>query len=346
MRKVIILLCVICLLTTTVSAMEFVAPPAPSDAQELMPDEPATFSEDLWYIIKKAVAKFQPNFSSAVRTCISLIGIVLLISIVSSFSGIGKQTVELVGSISISILLLQSSNALIRLGVTTIQEISEYAKLLLPVMTAAMAAEGAVTTSAALYTGTALFNTVLSTAITKLIVPMVYIYIVLSIANSAIGEELIKKVRDFLKWLMTWSLKIAVYLFTGYIGITGVISGTADAVSVKAAKLALSGLVPVIGNIISDASETILVSAGVMKNAVGVYGLLAIIALCIGPFIQIGLQYLLLKITGAVCSAIGTNTQVKLIDDFTTVMGFVLGITGSVCLIHLISTVCFMKGVT
>ena len=326
--------------------MEFVAPSAPSDAQELMPDEQSTFSADLWYIIKKAVAKLQPNFTAAIKTCVSLIGIVLLISVVSSFNGAGKQTVELVGTISVSILLMQSSNALIRLGVSTIQQISEYAKLLLPVMTAAMAAEGAVTTSAALYTGTVLFNTILSSAITKLIIPMVYIYIVLSIVNSAIGEELIKRMRDFVKWLMTWSLKIAVYLFTGYIGITGVISGTADAVSVKAAKLALSGLVPVIGNIISDASETILISAGVMKNAVGVYGLLAIIALCIGPFLQIGMQYLLLKISGAVCSTIGTNKQVKIIDDFTSVMGFLLGMTGTVCLVHLISTVCIMKGVT
>lgn len=346
MRKVIILLCVLCLFSTTVSAMEFVAPSAPSDAQELMPDEQSTFSADLWYIIKNAIAKLQPNFSAAIKTCVSLIGIVLIISVASSFNGAGKQTVELVGTISVSILLMQSSNLLIRLGVSTIQQISEYAKLLLPVMTSAMAAEGAITTSAALYTGTVLFNTLLSSAITRLIIPMVYIYIVLSIVHSAIGEELIERIRDFIKWLMTWSLKIAVYLFTGYIGITGVISGTADAVSVKAAKLALSGLVPVIGNIISDASETILISAGVMKNAVGVYGLLAIIALCIGPFLQIGMQYLLLKISGAVCSTIGTNKQVKIIDDFTSVMGFLLGMTGTVCLIHLISTVCIMKGVT
>ncbi|MBR7123179.1 MAG: stage III sporulation protein AE [Oscillospiraceae bacterium] len=311
-----------------------------------MPDEQSTFSADLWYIIKNAIAKLQPNFSAAIKTCVSLIGIVLIISVASSFNGAGKQTVELVGTISVSILLMQSSNLLIRLGVSTIQQISEYAKLLLPVMTSAMAAEGAITTSAALYTGTVLFNTLLSSAITRLIIPMVYIYIVLSIVHSAIGEELIERIRDFIKWLMTWSLKIAVYLFTGYIGITGVISGTADAVSVKAAKLALSGLVPVIGNIISDASETILISAGVMKNAVGVYGLLAIIALCIGPFLQIGMQYLLLKISGAVCSTIGTNKQVKIIDDFTSVMGFLLGMTGTVCLIHLISTVCIMKGVT
>ena len=135
------------------------------------------------------------------------------------------------------------------------------------------------------------------------------------------------------------------YLFTGYIGITGVISGTVDAVSVKAAKLAISGFVPVVGSVISDASETILISAGVMKNTAGVYGLLVLLALYIGPFVQIGVQYLLLRLCGALCGVFSCKTPVKLIESFASVMGFLLAMTGCVCLLHMVSTVCLMKGV-
>ena len=345
MRKLILLIVVLLFTAIPVSAMEFTAPAAPDAAEDYIPEESGSFSEDLWFVIKSAIARLQPNVAEAAGICVSLIAIILLMSILKTFTGIASHTVSLVGTLSISLLLIQPSNSLVQLGIQTVQELSEYGKLLLPVMTTAMAAEGAPTTSAALYAGTVAFNTLLTVGISKLIVPMIYIYVILCIAGSAIGEEILKKLKDFVKWLMTWCLKIAIYLFTGYIGITGVISGTADAAAVKAAKLALSGFVPVVGSIISDASEAILVSAGVMKNSAGVYGLIVILALWIGPFLQIGVQYIMLKITASVCSVFSKKEISGLIQDFSGVMGFLLGMTGTVCLLHLISTVCFMKGV-
>ena len=93
------------------------------------------------------------------------------------------------------------------------------------------------------------------------------------------------------------------------------------------------------------AENAILVSAGIMKNAAGIYGMLALIAVWIGPFLEIGVQYLLLKLTTAVCSFFGTKAQVKLIQDFSGAMGMLLAMTGTVCLILMISTICFMKGI-
>ena len=143
---------------------------------------------------------------------------------------------------------------------------------------------------------------------------------------------------------MTWGLKTVLYIFTGYLSITGVITGTADAAALKAAKLTIAGVVPVVGGILSDASEAVVVSAGVMKNAVGVYGLLAIAAVWITPFLQIGIQYLMLKITAAVCGVFGVKNTSDLIEDFSGTMGLLLGMTGTVCFLLLISTICFMKG--
>lgn len=346
MRKLILLFLVVTLCMSSVSAVEYEAPAAPESAEDLLPKESSSFSEDLWHIIKSAIEKIYPNIAEASGICLSLIAIMLFTSLLQTFSGVAKNSVELTCTIGIGLLLIKPANSLVQLGMQTVEELCEYGKLLIPVMTAAMASEGGVTTSAALYTGTVFFNTALSAIIAKLIIPLVYVHIALCIANSAIGTDILKKMRDFVKWLMTWCLKITIYLFTGYLGITGVIGGTTDASAVKAAKLALSGFIPVVGSIISDASETILVSAGVIKNAVGVYGLLVIIALWIEPFLQIGIQYILLKITSAVCGVFGTKASVSLISDFSGIMGLLLAMTGTVCLLHLISTVCFMKGVT
>lgn len=345
MKKIALLIGMVLLLAMPVSAMEFTAPEAPQTAQQLMPEEPQTFGEGLWQVVKSAVSLIQPAIAEAAKACLTVTAVVLLISLLQTLPGPSSRIVTLCGTAAIGAALLQPSNALIKLGVQTIEGLSEYGKLLLPVMTAAMAAQGGTTTSAALYTGTAFFDAVLSSFLSKLLVPMIYLFLCLAVANSAIGEEILKKFRDLIKWLMTWGLKIILYVFTGYMGITGVVSGSADAAAVKAAKLTISGAVPVVGSILSDASETILVSAGIMKSAVGVYGLLAILAAWIGPFIRLAVQYLLLKATAAVCGVFGSKEASVLINDFSTAMGMLLAMTGAVCLMLLISTVCFMKGV-
>ena len=223
---------------------------------------------------------------------------------------------------------------------------SDYGRLLLPVLAAAVAAQGGVTTSAALYTGTAVFDAILCSMISGVLTPLIYIYLCLSVANCAVGEDPLQQIRNLIKWLMTWGLKIILYVFTGYISITGVISGATAAAALKAAKLTISGAVPVVGGILSDASEAILVSAGLVKSAVGVYGLLALIAIVIGPFLRIGVQYLLLKLTAAVSGVFSDKKTVTLIQDFSSGMGLLLAMTGTVCLMQIISTVCFMKGVS
>ena len=100
-----------------------------------------------------------------------------------------------------------------------------------------------------------------------------------------------------------------------------------------------------VGGILSDASEAVLVSAGTVKNAAGIYGMLAVIAIWIGPFLKIGLHYLLLKLTGAVCAIFGSKEMSGLVGDFSSAMGMLLAMTGSVCLMLMISLVCFMRGV-
>ena len=344
MRRILLLTILISALVTPVYAMDFTAPPAPPEVEELMPMETESFADGLWTIIKSAISKFAPDLKSAAGSCLALICVVLLASILNSMPGASKKVIRLVSTLALGTIFVGQANTMIALCASTVRQISEYGKLLLPVMTAALAAQGGTTGATALYAGTALFNTVLSTLIANLLVPLVYIFLALSIANSATGEDLLKRLRDFVKWLMTWGLKVILYVFTGYMGITGVITGTADAAAVKAAKLTISGVVPVVGGILSDASEAVVISAGVMKNAVGIYGLLAVAAIWITPFLQIGAIFLLLKLTAVVCSVFGVKESSDLIEDFSGAMGLLLGMTGTVSLLILISTVCFMKG--
>lgn len=346
MNKWIIAILLLSLLVLPVSAMEFTAPDAPVTAQKYMPEEEETFVQGIWHIIKTVMGDLRPNLANAMTICLRVIVCVFLMGIFSSVCQSATNSIRLTGAVIIGIILLEPVNAMLTLGTDTVRQLSDYGKLLLPVMTASLAAQGGCTASAALYTGTVFFNAVLSTAINKLAVPALYIYLCLCVADCALEQDMLKRVRDFMKWIMTWSLKWTLYIFTGYISVTGVVSGVVDSSTLKAAKLTISGMVPVVGGILSEASETILVSAGVMKNAAGIYGILAVFAICAGPFLKIGVQYLLLKLSGAVCHMFGYKRTVTLVQDFTTGMGMILAMTGSVCILLLVSLVCFMKGIT
>lgn len=345
MKNFIIIIVVLGMLCIPVSAAEYVAPQAPESAQPYMPQDYDSFGQGLFYVLKQALIKLKPEIANALKICISVVGVVLLISILQSISEPSQNVIRLTGAAAIGILLLSPINTLVYLGSDTITELTDYSKLLLPVMTSAMAAHGGITVSSAIYSGTVIFNALLTTAISKIIIPALYIFLCICIANTAIQNDTLNKIKTFIKWLMTWVLKIILYVFTGYISITGVVSGAVDASALKATKLTISGIVPVIGNILSDASETILISSSIVKNTAGIYGIFAVIAVCIGPFLHIGAQYVLLKITGGICGIFGYKPFSRLIEDFSTGMGFVLAMTGTVCIMLLISLVCFLRGI-
>lgn len=345
MKRLLILVCLLHWFVIPVNGLELEAPRVPDSGRQYMPDEVDTFGEGVMEILKDALAAWNPDLLEAGGICFRLIAVVMVISVVRSFPGTSQRACCLVSTVLVSLLLLGSSRSLIGLGTNTVRELSEYGKLLLPVMTAALAAQGGVTKSSALYAGTAIFNSFLTGLLTKLLIPLIYIYLALAIANGAVGEDMLKKMKGFLKWAMTWVIKIVLYVFTGYMGITGVVSGATDAAALKATKLTISGMVPVVGGILADASESVLVSASLVKNTAGVYGLLALTAVAVGPFVKIGSHYLLLKSTAGICDILGNKEISALVSDFSGAMGLLLAVTGSVCLLFMISVVCFLQGV-
>ena len=331
-------------LAVPASAMDFTAPEVPQAGQSWMPDRTDSFGQGMLEILREAASALTPELAESGRTCFRLLAAALLLSLLRGAGGMSGRAVSLAGTVAVAGLLLQPTSSMIRLAAETVARLSDYGKLLLPVMTGAMAAQGGVTASAALYAGTAFFDAVLSAAVAGLLVPLIYFFLALSVANAALGEGLLQQLAGFVKWLVTWLLRLILYLFTGYLAVTGVVSGSADAAALRAAKLTISNMVPVVGGILADASETVLVSAGLMKNAAGIYGLLAVTAVWIGPFLKIGVLYLLLKLTGAVCGTLTDGGTARMIQDFSAAMGLLLAMTGTVSLLLMVSTVCFLKG--
>ena len=333
-------------LSIPASASEIQAPEVPESAMDIMPENTDSFGNALVELLRKGILLIQPELDGALRTCSGILICALLYSILPILSEKLTEPMAMAWSVALGTVMLQRTGTMIGYAADALRQICDYGKLLCPVLTTALAAQGGITASAALYTGTIAFITLLSILVSRLLIPLVYIFLLFSVAGSAIGEGFFRNLADGVKHLLTWLLKTLLIVFTTYMSVTGVVSGTTDAAALKTAKVTLSSVVPVVGGILSDASESVLVSMGILKNAAGIYGILAVLALFMGPFVKVGVQYLLLKGSAALCSLFGDKRISSLVGDFSTAMGLLVAMVAAGCVLILISTVCYLKGIS
>ena len=107
--------------------------------------------------------------------------------------------------------------------------------------------------------------------------------------------------------------------------------------TVQMTRSAISAAVPVVGSIISEATGTVLAGAGILKGAIGIFGMLAVLSICLTPFLQMAVQYLLYKLAAFLAGTITEGPLAGLIDALGTAFGLMLGMTGSCALLLLIS---------
>lgn len=327
------------------SAQSFTAPAVTGEAEALMPEETDAFGAGLLNMLEKLLPAASSALRHALRTALGVFACVFLVSLLQS-AGCSSSMSELAGAVGIATLMLQSSRSLIGLAVDTVNELSAYSKLLFPVLAAASASQGSVTSSAALCAGTAVFTAVLTNLLRKLMIPAIYFFLAAAVAGCALGEDTLKSFRDQLKKLSAWFLKSALTLFLTYMTITGAVTGAADKTALKATKAAISAVVPVIGKNLADASEALLLSTELVKNALGLYGIFAFLAIFLSPFVKLGAHYLVTKGIAALCGILGSKRLTQLTEDFSAAMGLLLGMIGTMCALNMIAAVSFLKGAT
>ena len=311
----------------------------------------AGFTTGIQGILEDLGSKAAAVFRQRIRGAASVLLVVVACGAVEGFaqSTGGEKAaafLPMAGALAITLLTAGSLDDLIGLGAETIGELNTFSKLLLPTLAAATAASGAVTTAAFQQVTTVFLADVLMGLIDGLLMPLVYLYIGVLAAGACLPENHLGALAELLKKTVTWVLTTALLFFTVYLSAVRIVAGAADGSTVRVAKAAVSGVVPVVGSIIAEASEAVLVGAGMLKNTIGVFGMLAILAACAYPFLQLGVQYLLYKLAAFLASVIGSPNLCKLIDGLGGAFGLVLGMTGSCALLLLVSVLSSVAAVT
>lgn len=358
MKQWIFLLLFLLILTVDVRAAE-----VPKDLTDALPEAaedvldiedlsgPGGLTQGVEGILERMAAEVRTVLRQRVRGAASVLLVAVACGAVDGFAqgtGEGKKPLFLpmAGALAVTLLTAGSLEDLIGLGAETIGELTLFSKALLPTLAAATAASGAVSTATFQQVSTVFLADLLMELIDGLLIPLVYLYIGALAAGACLPENRLGAIAEGLKKVITWMLTTSLLLFTVYLSVVRIVAGAADAASVKVAKAAISGAVPVVGGIIAEATETVLAGAGMLKNTLGVFGMLAILAACAYPFLQLGVQYLLYKLSAFLAAAAGAPELCKLIDGLGGAFGLVLGMTGSCALLLLVSVLSSVAAVT
>lgn len=297
-------------------------------------------------LVKTGEQSLNGIIKRVLHSSIILLVIVVFSSLASgAVCDMGKmiQIAPIAAVLAISAISIADADSLIGLGKETIERINVFSQVLLPAMAAATAAAGAPGAAAARQMATVLFSDVLLCVIDYLLLPLVYAYLVAVIVAAALNNDGMKRIASTLKWFVTTVLTVVMMAFVGYLTISGVIAGAADVIAIKATKFTVSSIVPVVGGILSDAAETVLAGAGILKNSIGVFGMLVVMGMCVVPFLELGIHYLAYKITAALSSVIAQPQLVGLIDGLSGGFGLILGMTGASALLMLIAMISAIK---
>lgn len=302
-----------------------------------------TLDEGLLGLLETSAEAAGGILRSALRSGTLLVAVILLCGVgetVFVTAGTGElPVISAVGALAVATVAVSDVNAMLGLGRATIGNLTTFANVLLPTVAAVTAATGAVTGAAVRQMASVLFSDLLVNLINGLLIPVLYAYLAASVAYAALGNEGLKRIGALMKWLVTTVLTTVMLTFVGYLSLSGVIAGSTDAMTVKATKFAISGAIPVVGGILSDAAETILASAGVLRGTVGVFGAVTILGICLLPVLRMAVHYLMYKLVAAVSATVGSGRVTGLVDQIGGAFGLMLGMTGACCLLLLVALV-------
>lgn len=309
------------------------------------PSDSGSFVSGMTDVLADSLSDMTGYLREGVSTCAEVL---LLTVLCAAFSSVDNRklsaAVLLAGACGVCLCLFGSVRTMVRLGQETVAEYEAFSEALLPVVSAASAASGAATASAAIYAVSVFFFHLLMRLIQSLLLPILTAIPALSACDAALGQTRLSGIKETLCGFVKGSLKGILIVFTGFLTVTGVTSGSVDAAALKAAKFGISTAVPIVGGIAADASDSVLAGVRLLRDSIGTFGMLAAVAIGITPFLRIGAQYLLLKGTSALCAVTGAKELSALVRDGAAVMGFLAAITGVCALFVFLSVICFLKG--
>lgn len=256
------------------------------------------------------------------------------------------EFIQLSACAAVALILTDGVSGMITQAVSALEQLSDYSKAALPSVFTAAAAGGAAVSAPARYAASCLALDVLMSLSQKGIVPLIYLFLALAVSGSLFAHPLLTGGIQLLKKMIGLLMTITTTVFTAYIAITGIVTASTDAVAVKTAKTVMSAAFPVVGGILSDAAGAVLSATAVIRNTAGAFSLIAVCALCLGPFVVLSVRWLLFRLAASASDMIPGGRIGFLLEQMGALMGMLLGMVGSYGLMLLFSIMSAIRATT
>lgn len=322
----------------------------PDEARALM-EESDVFEMDLKSLFQLTPGKFFPALWQMVlnalkrpaKTMATMLGIVILCALLESLrtaawenalSGV-FQTVSvlcMLTAIATPILdcIVQTTN--------TIREASVFMLSFIPMFSAAMVSAGQPITGATYNLFLLGACQLIAQIVAQTLIPMMSIYLALCICGSFVPDLNIVSAAGGIKSAVNWAMGFILTVFVALLSIQSMLSHSADGVSVKATKFLINSLVPMVGNVLSDAYMAAQGCLRLLKTTVGAYGIVVALFTFLPTFVQVGVWYLIAKIVAVTGDITGTGRVSTILKSCSHVLGMLISTLLCFALLIIVST--------
>lgn len=256
-----------------------------------------------------------------------------------------KEAISLAACCAAAVFFLSDWESGYRQALDTLTSLSDYSRAALPVLYTAAAASGAVGSAPLKYAASCLAIEVMMTLSRRLVLPLIESYLALSLCACVCENSLVAALTRLVKYAAVTVMSAVSSGFCLYIALTGLVAGSTDAAAVKAARTVIASVLPIVGGILSDSAASILAAAGVVRSTAGVFALIALAALCSGPFVFLLMKMLLLRAVSTLAELLPGGRLSKLLEQFSSAFGMLLGLLGGNGLMLFFSLMAGMKAV-
>lgn len=247
---------------------------------------------------------------------------VILIAILASFFKIltesfKNQNVAEIGFYTtymvIAMLLATSFNIVIDILYNTVNSISNIINSIMPMLVGLLFMSGAPTNGTIFSSFILTTLSLLSTLIKNFFIPLISATVILNIINYITPKEVLNKLIDFLKWFINFSLRSLAMGLGFIISLQRIGAPILNGVVNKTAKTFIS-FVPVVGDAMMGAIDSIMHFVGLLKSGIGIAILITILACSIVPIIKLISLILIYKITAILIEPITDRRITSCVD--------------------------------
>ena len=278
----------------------------------------------------------------------SILAIVVIHSILKSVSeSLENDTISkliyYVQYILIVTIIMMNFSDIVQVVKDTCNNLVGFMNILIPLLISLMIYTGSIATSGILEPIILSLINFIGNMIQTIIIPIVLIFTSLIVISKISDNVQIDKLSKFLKSGVVWFFGIILTVFVGVISLEGTLSSSVDGITAKTTKAVVSSAVPVVGKILGDAVDTVLGCGIILKNAVGLIGVIVVVGICIMPVLKLGILTMAYKLMSAICEPIADKNITSLLEQIGDVYKIFLAILCSISVMLIVGTALVVK---